>query len=319
MEQGNNMQGFLKLIISSSEKKATEGNMTPEQKKEYINKRVFEYFERSGMRIETMLPIYKEVYPEFVQEDFMQYVVEHTSNQDIIFEEKLKVEKKLEKISSRVAEINKQLGVDENLSDFDLMFRGFQQHESPISAKINQVKKKYELPTDTIKPKRGQNMSEEQMQEYVDLIAEMVDSSSSVEELYEMAKDQIGFFAGMGDSYEDELRKKSPELFEYIDTLVKGEVGSAMEEKQKLEEEKQELKKLEAGFINMCKKYDTRLPANLRGTAEVRKQREENERRKKQQEAEEKRRREREAEERRRRESEDRRSDSGCGGGGGCG
>lgn len=35
MEQGNNMQGFLKLIISSSEKKATEGNMTLEQKKEY--------------------------------------------------------------------------------------------------------------------------------------------------------------------------------------------------------------------------------------------------------------------------------------------
>lgn len=296
MEQGNNMQGFLKLIISSSEKKATEANMTLKQKKEYINKRLFEYFERNSMRIETMLPIYKEVYPEFVQEDFMQYVVEHTSNQDIIFEEKLKVEKKLEKISSRVAEINKQLGVDENLSDFDLMFRGFQQHESPISAKINQVKKKYELPTDTIKPKRGQNISAEQMQEYVDLIVEMVDSSSGVEELYEMAKEQIGFFVGMGDLYEDELRKKAPELFEYIDTLVKGEVGSAMEEKQKLEEEKQELKELEAGFINMCKKYDTRLSPNLRGTAEERKQREENERRRR----------------------EDSSSDSGCSGGGGC-
>ena len=74
MEQRNNMQGFLKLIISSSEKKATESNMTPEQKKEYINKRLFEYFERSGMSIETMLPTYKEVYPEFVQEDFMQYL-----------------------------------------------------------------------------------------------------------------------------------------------------------------------------------------------------------------------------------------------------
>lgn len=165
------------------------------------------------MRIETMLPIYKEVYSEFSQEDFMQYVVEHTSNQDIIFEEKLKVEKKLEKISSRVAEINKQLGVDENLSDFDLMFREFQQHESPISAKINQVKKKYELLTDTIKPKRGQNMSEEQIQEYVDLIAEMVDSSSSVEGLYEMAKNQIGFFVGMGDSYGKRSTKTRIEAF----------------------------------------------------------------------------------------------------------
>ena len=284
MEQRNNMQRFLKLIISSSEKKATENNMTPEQKKGYIIRRLFDYFERSGMKIEEILPIYKEVYPEFSQEDFMQYLVDHTSNPDIIFEEKLKVEKKLEKISSRIAEINKQLGAEENLSDFDLKFINFQQHESPINAKINQVKKKYELTTEKIKPKRGQDISEEQMQEYIDLIAEMADSSSSIKEIYEMAKEQIGFFEGMGDSYEDELRKKSPELFEYIDALIKSEVGSVMEEKQKLEKEKQELKKLESGFINMCKKYDTRLPVNLRGTPEERKQREESERRKKQQE-----------------------------------
>lgn len=310
MNQGNNMQGFLKLIISSSEKKATEANMTPEQKKEYINKKLFEYFERNDMRIETILPIYKEVYSEFVQEDFMKYVIEHTSNQDIIFQEKLKVEEKLEKISSRVAQIERlEFGV--GISEFDLIFKGIKQDKFSISAKINQIKKKYELPTDTIKPKRGQNISEEQMQEYVDLIVQMVDSSSGVEELYEMAKEQIVFFVGMGDSYEDELRKKSPELFEYIDTLVKDEVRLAMEEEQKLEEEeqkleeekrkleeeKQELKKLEAGFINMCKKYDTRLPENLRGTAEERKQREEIKRRKTQQEAEEKRRREREIEE----------------------
>ena len=313
MKKENDIIEFLKLIISSSKKKAIEGNMTPEQKKEYINKRLFEYFERSSMKVATLFPIYKKVYPEFVKEDFMQYVIEHTSNQDIIFKEKLKVEKKLEKISSRIAGINKQLGIDENLSDFDLMFRKFQQHKSPISTKIDQIKKKYELPTDTIKPKSGQDISVGQMQEYVDLIAEMVDSSSSVEGLYEMAKSQIGFFVGMGDSYEDELRKKSPELFEYIDTLVKGEVGAVMEEKQKLEEEKEELKKLEAGFINMCKKYDRRLPENLRGTAEERKE---------YQEAEEKRRRkiEREAEERRRQERIASCSDSGGGGcgGGGC-
>ena len=316
MGQINNMQGFIKLIISSSEKKAIEVNMTPEEKKEYINKKLYEYFERSGMRIETMLPIYKEVYPEFIQEDFMQYVVEHTYNQDIIFEEKLKVEKKLKRISDRVAEINKQLGVEENLSDFDLMFREFQQHESPIIQKINQVKKKYELPTDTIKPKRGQNINEEQMQEYIDLIAEMVDSSPTVKELYEMAKDQIGFFVGMGDLYEEELRKKSPELFAYIDTLIEDEAKAVIEEKQKLEEEKRELKKLETGFINMCKKYDERLPEKLRGTAEEREEREE-ELRIKQQEIEEKRRR-REIEEMMRREQNDC-SESSCGGSGGCG
>ena len=104
MKKENDIIEFLKLIISSSKKKAIEGNMTPEQKKEYINKRLFEYFERSSMKVETLFPIYKKVYPEFVKEDFMQYVIEHTSNQDIIFKEKLKEEEKLEKISSRICQ-----------------------------------------------------------------------------------------------------------------------------------------------------------------------------------------------------------------------
>lgn len=319
MSQANNVLGFVKLIISSSEKKATEANMTMEQKKEYINKRLFEHFEKAGMKMDAILPIYEEAYPDFLQDDFVQYVIAHTSNTDIIFGEKLKIEKKLEKISARLAEIDKQLGTEENLSAFELRFRGFQQHESPINTKINQIKKKYQLPVDTIKAKRGQTISQEQLQEYADLIAEMVDSSSSVEELYVMAKEQIGFFDGMGDAYEEELRKRAPELFEHIDALVKGEVGSVMDEKQKLEDEKSELQELQFGFSDMCRKYDTRLPANLRGTAQERQQREESERRRKQQEAEEKRRRERETEERRRREEDRRCSESSCGGGGGCG
>lgn len=326
MKEENNILGFVKLIIKSSEKKATNDNMTNEQTKDYINRRLYEHFEKTGAKIEEILPIYEEAYTEFSRDDFMQYVIAHTSNTDIIWGEKLKIEKKLEKISSRIAEINKQLGTEENLSEFDLRFMGFQQHKSSINAKIEEVKKKYSLPIEVIKSKRGQTISEEHLQEYSDLIAEMVDSCSSVEELYEMAKEQIGFFDGMGEVYEEELRKKSPELFEYIDSLIKGEVGSVMEEKQKLEDEKSELQKLQSGFLDMCKKYDKRLPEELRGTAQERQQREENERRMQREQEERKakeeqrRRVEQERIWRREIEEQQRRSEEGgCGGGPGCG
>ena len=321
MEQTNNLLAFVKLIITSSEKRANELKITEEQKKEYINKRLFEHFEKSGKKMEEMLPIYEEAYPEFSKDDFTQYVIDHTSNIDIIYSEKLKIEKKMNKISARISEIDNQLGTEENLSAIELRFRNFQQHQSPINAKISQIKMKYQLPIDIIRAKNKGELTSEQLQEYIDLISEMVESSASVEELYVMAKEQIQFFSGMGEEYEKELKKRSPELFEYIEKMINSEIGSLIDEKQKLEDEKEELKKLQAGFLQMFRKYDTRLPANLRGTEQERQQREENERRKRH---EEERRREarrrKQLEEERRREARTREEttyyESSCGGGG---
>ena len=312
MNQKNNVLAFVKLIINNSEKNSAKSNMTKEQKKEYIYKRLFEYFERGGMKLDEIIPIYQEAYQDFIKEDFIQYVITHTSNTDIVFEEKLKLEKKIEKISDEIDKINIQLGGNDSFSDFEKRFRRYQQERTTIDEKIEQIKKKYQLSANMIGTKYGLSLRSEQLQEYIELIEDMVNGSSSVEELYTMAKEQIVFFSGMGTLYEKELRKRSPKLFEYIDSLIQNEVAPLMEQKQRLEQRKKELVKLKVGLSEICAKYDKRLPTELRGTKQEREQRKENERRK--------------AEERRRQEERMdyyRRYDSGgCGssgcGGGGC-
>lgn len=136
-------------------------------------------------------------------------------------------------------------------------------------------------------------VSEEEEVAHINLISAMIDSSSSVEELYKKVKNQLKVSPDARYIYARELRKKAPEFFDYIENLKQKVIQKHYDERnsmkqsqmkenkgQSLEDEQTELKKLEAGFIDMCKKYDKRLPYEYRGTAEERQKRAEEEKRK---------------------------------------
>lgn len=187
MNQTTDLLRDVNLIIKTCERKATEDNMIEQQKKDYINEILMRYLEKTTRNarfhnydnMERILPIYEEAYSDFSREEFVRYVLTHTSNADIIFEEKLKIEKRLNEIYERIACIDGSLRSEEN------------------------------------------------------------------------------------------LRKSSPEIFENIDTAIGSEIYFALN-KQRLEEEKRALQELEKGLLDICKKFDTRLPISLKGTKEQR-------------------------------------------------
>ena len=127
MKQSNEQVREVKLIIRICEEKATKDNMTEQQKKDYIYKILMNYLENnviSGARntkyydnMKKIIPVYEKVYPDFSKEEFVRYVLTHTSNADIIFEEKLKLEKRLSELDERIASIDYSLSSEEDLRE----------------------------------------------------------------------------------------------------------------------------------------------------------------------------------------------------------
>lgn len=77
----SNNEIFFSALIGEYEKKASECNMSPEQKKDYITKKLFEYYERNykktSLKYTDIASICKEACPEFDKEGFFKYLI-HT-------------------------------------------------------------------------------------------------------------------------------------------------------------------------------------------------------------------------------------------------
>ena len=69
---------------------------TIEECKNYLNERLFFYYKSSGMKIDEILPLFKEACSYFSEEDFISYVQTHSSDADSIFGEKGNYENEFE-------------------------------------------------------------------------------------------------------------------------------------------------------------------------------------------------------------------------------
>ena len=128
MEKKNNQIG---LVIKMCEQRAERDNMAPEQKRVYINDTLMKYLERymeekgrkgknvylADYNMEQIIQLYEETWTDFSKDEFLKYLISHTSNEVIIFNEKKKIEKKLGEIDKRIAEIDKVLGCKEEIKN----------------------------------------------------------------------------------------------------------------------------------------------------------------------------------------------------------
>ncbi len=248
------MEDFLRLIINSCEKKAKEENMTSEEKKEYINRRLFEHFERNGIDeiSDDLVKIYKKVYPEFSRDDFAKYVVLHTKNKEVIFNEKIRLMKKIEKIDDEIYKSNRELGLGIYIQKED--------RNKYLFGKIEQVKGKYE-----INPNSDEKLTQEQIQENIEIIQEMVDAYEEPKQLHQVARQQMNFFTGMKD-YQDILKEKSPEYEMYVAEELKKEITPLKNREKQLKNRIKELKELKDGFKDCITNiYDPLLDRDKRG------------------------------------------------------
>ena len=249
------MKEFLKMIVKSGEKKAKETNMTDEEKREHINRRLFEYFERNNMDeiSEDLLKEYEEVYPEFSKDDFVKYVVSHTKNQKVIFAEKIKVEEKIDKIEKEMYNSKRELGIGMIVQKGD--------KPKYLFEKIEQIQEKYKICANEV-----EKLTEEQIQENIDIIQQMVDTYNEPEELHNIAKKQVVFFNGMGDKYQEILKEKSPEYKKYIEESLEKELRFYNDKKAKLKDKLRQLEQLKKGFEDcIINVYDARLDEKYKG------------------------------------------------------
>ena len=251
---------FVKLIVKSAEKTAENNGMTGEQKNEHVITRLFEYLDKKKMNtINTeILKTAKEVYPEFDEDDFRKYVVEHTTNTDIIFNEKLKIEEKLRSIKGRIHMLEMDLGYKESKIG--------KVKEASLAGSIKKIKDMYE-----IKAGEETTLDEEQIQENVDLIQEMVNTYKDVEELHKVVKENEDYFMGMGDMYKKTLYQKSPEYAKYVEASLQEELFPYFKRRQECLTELRQLQSLKNGFEECIEKvYDPKLEAERRGNKEQR-------------------------------------------------
>lgn len=272
------VEQIIKAIVSINVKKILKTNMALKEKEELINNLLLQFYKISWGNLKAYLHIFKEIYVDFSQEIFFVYVLNNISDINIIFNMKRIVEKELKEISGEIFEIDEKLegygGINatKELSEIDIKFNQLMQIQ-PMKEKINKIKSKYKLPIYKIKPKKDEILTDMQIQEYMDQISEMIKNHPNMEDLYKIAKEQITDFSGLGELYENELRKRVPQLFEYIDSLMKDELDLIMKEKQELIAKKQNLKEMEVKYKDILKKCDNKLPDEDKGTLEERNRR----------------------------------------------
>lgn len=246
----NRTQQFIKIIIKTSNKKAENENMTDEQKKEYINKKLFDHFEKDKMSLDEAMKLYGNEYTGFSKDEFKNYVIKNTKRKEILIEEKENVEKKIKQIDWNILQKDRELG-KENMSSFEMSCIS----SKPISMQIEEVNSKYKIPGENTS-----NLKEEELKDYIDLIDEMIEEYPDVKDLHEMAREQAAYFSDMGEKYQETIKEKSSEYAEYIDGSIKKEMESILKQKNKIEQEKEELIKLKEGLVQCIEKlYDPRL------------------------------------------------------------
>ena len=249
MDKNSNEQ-FVGLIIKTSDKKAERENMTEEQKKEYINEKLFNHFEKNKMRLDEAVRLYKKEYKEFSKEDFKNYAIKNTKRKEILIEEKENVEQKIKKLDWYISQKDRELG-KENMSSFEMSCI----LSKPISIQIEEVNSKYKIPCGN-----KTNLKEEELQDYIDLIDEMIEEFPNVEDLHEVAKEQAAYFNDMGERYQEIIKEKSSDYAEYIDNSIKKEMASILRQKNRIKKEKEELIKLKEGLMQCIEKlYNPRI------------------------------------------------------------
>lgn len=254
------MKEFLKMIVKSGEKKAKETNMTDEEKKEHITRRLFEYFERNNMDeiSEDLVKEYEEVYPEFSKDYFVKYVISHTKNQKVIFNEKIKLEEKINKIEKEIYNNKRELGIGMIVQKGD--------KPKYLFEKIEQIQEKYKICAN-----EDEKLNEEQIQENLDVIQQMINIYNNPEELHDIAKKQVGFFKGMGDDYQEILKEKSPEYKKYVEESLEKELRFYNNKKLEIENKLEELEQLKKGFEDcITNVYDTKLDEKYKGSKDER-------------------------------------------------
>ena len=127
MKESKEQARKVKSIIRICEQKAAKDNMTEQQKKDYIYKILMRYIENEAIsdsrytkkydNMKKIIPVYEKAYSDFSKEEFVRSVLTHTSNADIIFEEKLKLEKRLREFDERIASIDYSLSSEKDLRE----------------------------------------------------------------------------------------------------------------------------------------------------------------------------------------------------------
>ena len=253
-------QEFVNMIVRSAEQIAKEKNMEDKDKAEYINKRLFEHFERNGIDEidKKIIYIYKKAYPNFSEDEFTKYAINNTKNTNVIFNEKLKLEDKIEQINKEIKHYKKELGI---FPKYQQQQEKEENQDKYLYKKIENIKEKYSM-----KAEETEKLSDEQIEENIKLIEEMINSCESEESLYKTAKEQIAYFNGMGESYNKTLREKSPELNKYIEEKLEEELAPLQKKEEKYKKDIQYLTELKKGFEECIKKvYDPKLEKERRG------------------------------------------------------
>ena len=268
MDRGNCMFKFVQLLIARGKKNRKEANWTEKQEKAFVYDILMRHFEKTEWKKDEIFHIYEKTYSGFSSDEFFQYVIEHTTNSGILFEEKLKVEARMQEISEEISKI------DEGIEEKE---KGIHKHIELLDKRLDEIKKKYKIPFEKI----SGSANEKEEMEYLEILQDLINNSSSVEEVYEMLRGNITQFSGMGYKIPLFLKAYYPQLnrqlYEYIELLVNRESKPILEERkrnegeiEKIKNAKKELEEEFARLDQIYKKYDERLPAKLQGTQEDR-------------------------------------------------
>ena len=245
---------FIKLIVSSSTKKAEKENMTEEQKKDYINKKLFKHFEDNNLTLEKAIKMYKGEYDEFDEIKFKNYAIKNTNRIEILENEKTKLNDKIKKIKWEILQLDREIGRDGRTTKFDVSCIG----KVSVNQRIDEVYNKYLIKVQDLE--EGKELSDEQRQEYNELIKEMTENFKDVRQLHKIAKEQSKYFKGMGEDYQQIIKENSPEYAKYIDSSIKNQTKPLFKEKEELENKQSELVHLEGGLLNcIIKTYNPRI------------------------------------------------------------
>ena len=246
---------FLKMIIASAEKIAEKKEMPQNEKNQYIIERIFDFFEKREFDeiSKEFLEECQKYYPDLKEDEINKYIILHTKNEDVVYNEKIKLEKKILRIEDELYQNKRELGIGMVIKKED--------RPKYLFGKIEEVEKKYNLDAG-----EDEKMCDEKIEEYNALIDEMVKEYEKPEELHMFAKEHQSFFTGLGSGYFETLKEKSPQYGVYISESLEKELEPYMHKKEAIKSKIDELNSMKDGLRECIEKiYDPRLDEKRRG------------------------------------------------------
>ena len=187
-EAMNRKMLFAKALIEKCEMDGLKNGYSKEKVKDEINKALVKYMKELGYNAIDMGLKFAELnpYEGFNINDFMLYVIR---NSDSVF---------------LIGDINKECG--ENAYIREIKYRELSEKIDELTDKyisaagLEDLRKQYGLRSSVLAPVRGEILSENQIQNYVSTIESMIYKCHDIEELYNLAKEQMPHFTRNGDS-----------------------------------------------------------------------------------------------------------------------